>query len=305
MDEAVDTLRQALEVGPFHRALTLAVEASGLSLQRLQQRLADNGVQVSTTTLSYWKHGRSQPERAGSLQGVRVLEKLLRLPPASLTRLLGEPRPRGRWLASDPPPARFGEFFDNPEIAERLMAELGVPDAQQLRLLSSHDRVRVNPDRTLSGHTSRLVVQATADRVGRNYFLHSTGHPQRVVTMSRTRHCRIGRVRTAPEAGFAAIEIVFDRVLSRGDTTIYEYFLETGTPDDFFDRIFRHPTGQYLLEVEFSPDAVPARCLSYRRPKPDAEREDLREVWISPDLVAHVAFVDLSAGIYGMSWEWE
>ncbi|WP_344306900.1 hypothetical protein [Fodinicola feengrottensis] len=297
-------LSEALERGPFHRALTLAVQASGLSLQRLQQRLADNGVSVSITTLSYWKHGRSQPERAGSLQGVRVLEKLLRLPPESLTGLLGQPRPRGRWINAEPPPTRVGEFFDNSEAAERLMAELGVPDVQQVKLLTSHDRVRVNADRTLSGHSSRLVVQATVDRVSRNYFLHS-GDPQgRLVSMVDTRHCRIGRVRTNAAAGYVAIEIVFDRVLGRGDTTIYEYFLETGTRDDYFDRIFRHDTMQYLLEVEFSPEAVPARCLSFRRPKPSDERTDLREVWISPELVAHVAFTDLSAGIYGMCWEW-
>ncbi|WP_163567467.1 hypothetical protein [Fodinicola feengrottensis] len=107
-------LSEALERGPFHRALTLAVQASGLSLQRLQQRLADNGVSVSITTLSYWKHGRSQPERAGSLQGVRVLEKLLRLPPESLTGLLGQPR-RARAVdqrrtAADPGRRVFRQF---------------------------------------------------------------------------------------------------------------------------------------------------------------------------------------------------
>jgi hypothetical protein len=297
-------LREALERGPFHRALTLAVQVSGLSLQRLQQRLAEHGVTVSITTLSYWKHGRSQPERAESLQGVRVLEKLLRLPVGSLTDLLGQPRPRGRWTTVEPPSGRFGEFFDSPQVAERLMADLGVPDTQQIRLLSSHDRVRVNADRTLSGHSSRLVVQAMVDRVSRNYFLHAGNPAGRLVSMVDTRHCRVGRVRADPDAGFVAIEIVFDRVLGRGDTTIYEYFLETGTCDDYFDRIFRHDAMQYLLEVEFSPEAVPARCLSFRRPKPADDRTDLREIWINPDLVAHVAFTDLTAGIYGMCWEW-
>src|ERR1700755_1156694 len=97
-----DQLAVALRDGPFSRALELAIEVSGLSLQRLQDRLAEVGVHLSTTTLSYWRTGRSRPERPDSLRGVQVLERVLGVPPTGLTGLLGPRRPRGRWVRPVP-----------------------------------------------------------------------------------------------------------------------------------------------------------------------------------------------------------
>ena len=51
----------------FAEALSRAVEASGLSLERIQHHLELRGVQVSLSTLSYWRRGRSRPERPESL----------------------------------------------------------------------------------------------------------------------------------------------------------------------------------------------------------------------------------------------
>jgi hypothetical protein len=82
---------------PFPRALDQAIASSGLSLDRVRARLARHGVQVSIATLSYWRSGRSRPERRDSLRAVRILEEQFGLSPGSLTELLGPRRPRGRW----------------------------------------------------------------------------------------------------------------------------------------------------------------------------------------------------------------
>src|ERR1700760_2644743 len=89
-------LARLLAGGPFPDALRAAIKGSGLSLDRIQHRLQLRGVTISVATLSYWQSGRRRPERPESLDALRHLEAVLRVPPNALTALLGPPRPRGR-----------------------------------------------------------------------------------------------------------------------------------------------------------------------------------------------------------------
>ena len=74
----------------FAEALTKAVDNSGLSLERIQHHLAARGMQVSLSTLSYWRRGRSRPERPESLNVVAALEEQLDLGEGFLIDRLGE-----------------------------------------------------------------------------------------------------------------------------------------------------------------------------------------------------------------------
>ncbi|MQA27872.1 MAG: transcriptional regulator [Micromonosporaceae bacterium] len=87
-------LRQVLRSGPFSAALHLAIESKGWTLDRVQRALLARGIGVSLSTLSYWRRGRSRPERPDSLRAVDVLEELLDLPRESLAALLGRRRRR-------------------------------------------------------------------------------------------------------------------------------------------------------------------------------------------------------------------
>ena len=131
-------LADALRDGPFHRGLALAVEVSGLSLQRLQHRLAEAGVHLSTTTLSYWRTGRSRPERPDSLRGVQVLERVLSLPAGALVGLLGPRRPRGRWVRPEPGVVRLEQLLPMSNVAAKLARELDMP---QVGRASCRERV--------------------------------------------------------------------------------------------------------------------------------------------------------------------
>ena len=91
---AEDSLAGLLRTGPFERALRAAVAASGLSLDRIQDRLNRRGARISVATLSFWQSGRYRPERASSLRVPAELEDILGLAPESLRALLGPPRPR-------------------------------------------------------------------------------------------------------------------------------------------------------------------------------------------------------------------
>lgn len=81
---------------PFAVELRAAIKASGLGLDRIQQRLRRRGIPVSVTALSYWQSGKRQPERARSISAIHALEEILQRPPGSLVRLLQPPRPRGQ-----------------------------------------------------------------------------------------------------------------------------------------------------------------------------------------------------------------
>lgn len=300
-----DQLAVALRDGPFARALALAIEASGLSLQRLQDRLAEVGVHLSTTTLSYWRTGRSRPERPDSLRGVQVLERVLGLPTTGLTGLLGPRRPRGRWVRPAPGVFRVEQLLPMSTVAARLASQLEMPSAPELDRLSVEDELWVGPDRTVRRMRVRQVLRANADRVSRSFLMHYGDHAIHVPSVVATRHCRVGRVRFDEPSRFLGAELVLDRVLAQGDTTILEYELDARCADAHFERSFRSGGHQHIIEVHFDPNAVPTRCMSYRRAGPDAPYLDSREAWINHELTAHVARIDLEPSLYGMRWEWD
>src|SRR2546421_2235054 len=85
-------LSERLRTGPFEAALRAAIQASRLSLERIQHRLHARGTPVSITALSYWQSGRRRPERPDSLLALQQLEQVLGVPASSLSALLGPPR---------------------------------------------------------------------------------------------------------------------------------------------------------------------------------------------------------------------
>jgi hypothetical protein len=301
-----DQLAEALRDGPFHRALALAIEVSGLSLQRLQNRLADVGVHLSTTTLSYWRTGRSRPERPDSLRGVQVLERVLGLSQKALTGLLGPRRPRGRWVRPEAGMFRVEQLLPMASVAGRLARQLEMPQELELDRLSVMDQLWVGADRTIRRILVRQVLRAVTDRVTRTFVLHYGEHARQASSLISTRYCRVGRVRTDQENKFLGAELILDRVLTPGDTTIVEYELDAAhCADSHFERSLRSGAHQQVLQVHFDATAVPTRCISYRRAGPEAPHEDAQDAWINHDLVSHVARVDLEPGLYGMFWEWD
>ena len=56
-----------------------ALRRRGVSLAWLHQRLVERGHPVSPAALSYWRSGRSQPERGTSRDALVEIERLLRV----------------------------------------------------------------------------------------------------------------------------------------------------------------------------------------------------------------------------------
>ncbi|MFF2039637.1 XRE family transcriptional regulator [Kitasatospora sp. NPDC058170] len=303
------TIGRPAPAGGFADTLHLAIEASGLSLDRIRAALAQRGIRVSVTTLSYWRRGRSQPERASSLRAVHLLEELLGLPHSTLSALLGPPRPRGRWAAAATiAHLRLEDVWPGEQEIADVFTELDAPPAGELERLSIHDSYYVDAERRGNLLRMRQVVRATVSGVTRCLVVHkadeeATGCPE----ITSVRHGRLGRVRRRPDVGLVVGELMLDRPLGLGDSTVFEYEVEIppGGPTMEYSRRFATPVREYVLQVHFDPAAVPVHCERYdRAPGEDIDRRR-EQLWIGASASAHVLAPDQQPGHVGIRWEWE
>lgn len=300
-------LAHALRTGPFSAALHLAIEDRGIRLEEIQQRLASAGVSLSITTLSYWRRGRSRPERPDSIRAVRLLEQILALPAESLIVQLGPRRPRGRWLSQPPGTIEIDRLFSDSVSVVKMISELDRWMYHELTRLSLHDVYLVGADRQEISLTCRQVLRANTDRVSRTVGIFRTDDLTALTQINALRNCRLGRIRTDPGTGLLAAEIIFDRLLAQGDTVVieYEFLSSSTTATDNYYRGFSVPVSEYVLQIQFDRNAVPARCYRFERRGLHAPDQGLREVWIGSTHGAHLVASDVAPGIAGMRWEWE
>nr|WP_052478489.1 hypothetical protein [Kibdelosporangium sp. MJ126-NF4]CEL18520.1 hypothetical protein [Kibdelosporangium sp. MJ126-NF4]CTQ98004.1 hypothetical protein [Kibdelosporangium sp. MJ126-NF4] len=290
----------------FHSALRAAIEDSGLTLDRLRHRLAQRGIQVSVTSLSYWQQGRSRPERADSLRAVHAIEGILGMPRHSLVALLGPPRPRGRWTKRD----RDYDGLLKPAdaLAEAITPMIG-PSDSRLGVVSQEDSVAVGADRTIHSVHTRLVVEATADGPDRYLAVYcaepSTDSAD--IAVKALVNCRLGRVRRHPDAAVIAAELLFDRRLRIGETQFFDYAVTVSAPPVSFEyrRGFRYPADLFLLRVRFADDAVPARIHAFNQPKPHAETHVGDELIVTSGQWVHRVERGVKPGVIGIAWEWD
>ncbi|GGM50366.1 hypothetical protein GCM10012275_21550 [Longimycelium tulufanense] len=301
-------LAQALRTGPFPVALRAAIKHRGLGLERIQHRLRQHGVQVSLTTLSYWQRGRSRPERAESMRAVRVLERVLGLPPDSLISLLGPPRPRGRWVSAAGTLGVDQLWDDHARLAD-LLAAVDIECYERTRAVSVRDQFFVGPDGAERRSVVTQAIRAEADRVDRCLAIyHSDSPAQSLPAGIDVRYGRLGRVRTDVASGYCVLEIVLDRVLDTGDVAILEYELHfPGGAERVrcYDRRLRGVANEYILQVHFDSARLPVRCHRYRQRHIGAPQEDVSPLWIGTSHTAHIVLPEAPPGVHGICWEWE
>jgi hypothetical protein len=293
-------LRRLLRHGTFAEVLHHALNVRGLSLERVQHHLAERDVRVSRAALSYWRHGRSRPERSESLRAVRALEEVLDLPPETLVSMLGPPRPRGR-AASVPGALDRRRLWPS---HSPLLAAMDAPPDGQLSYLDIHEHVLVDEQRQLAAVRTRLVVEANADRVDRCVVYLWTEEPSKP-QLTGLRYCRPGRVRSADGAGAVVTELMLEQRLSAGERSVleYEWIFPPGPELTFYHRRFTRPSRQFVLQVEFAGE-VPASCVPYRHLTMGSPQQFDRPLWIGASETAHLVVTDLRPGIVGLSWEW-
>ena len=136
--------------------LRAAIQASGLSLNRIQFRLQERGLMVSSATLSYWQSGRRRPTRQESVLVVRTLEDVLRVPEGTLTGLLEPPGARRR--PGPRPGARVEALWRDPPTAEAVREHLSGGWEAGLARISVHDRYEVAHDLSHCSRTRWIIA---------------------------------------------------------------------------------------------------------------------------------------------------
>jgi hypothetical protein len=306
----------------FAGALRQAVQASGLTLERIRHRLGRRGLTVSVATLSYWQRGRSRPR---SRTVVAALEEILQVPPGALTELLDDPAPAA--APALPPAGRAGsaagpagaadrgrsarDLWPDPERYACLVGQLDRSGDHRLERLSIHDVYRLDGVRRSWTLSVRTVLRAAGDDIDRVVCVHQVAGGEAAAApgaggggLASVRYCRPGRIRAG--GGMMAFELVFDRVLSAGDTAVVEYELGpvAGPASDSYDRRFSHPVHDYVAIIQFDGDRLPARCYGFTAESSHAPRQRLGELWVGTSGSANIAVGAVRRGIVGIEWEW-
>ncbi len=297
-------LHTLLDTGPFPAALRAAIAARGLGLERLRQRLLLRGVRVSPATLSYWQSGRSRPERRDSLVALRHLEAVLEVPEGSLAALLGPPRPRGRWGYSANGLPAIGALWPESTPVTQALGQVDTSWDERLTRLSQHDRVHLGPEGGELRTVSRQVLRAEADGPDRWVVIVHTDDPRHPIPRVRPlRNCTLGRVTKDAGRGLIVAELLFDRTLARGDTVLTEHevvHVPPGPIDGNYERKFRLPVREYVMEVCFDPARRPLRCEQYTCD--DQGVEESRPVVPDPGGSVHGVALNFGPGCYGFRW---
>jgi hypothetical protein len=303
--DATDELSRILRDGPFHTALDAAVRRRRLSLETLQRRLAEGGVHVGLSTLSYWRRGHRHPEGRRSARALQLLEGILDLPPNSLLTLASTNDDVRRPVDAIGLDAALGLTPD------RMVALHGIDPDANLRVsqLAAHFDVTVDADRAERSLRARCVVRSKVDGADRFVCLYeSRAGAGSEVVLGNTSSCRVGRIRTEPGRGLLAAELRFDRRLAMGETYVFDYELTSiGAPvrTGCFEYGLRLPCPQLVIRVQFAPSAVPVACYRYRRANQEPAESTTEELLIGASLTAHSIVLDGGVGVHGIRWEWE
>jgi len=305
-----EVLRDALANGPFPLALRTAIKVRGLSLERLRTRLADHGVTLSLSTLSGWQHGRAQPERAGSLVAVGLLEQELRVPTGSLVALVGPPRRRGRTAAAGRIPRRPERTIGLGRELSEVLATLEGAEDYAFDIVTRSDHVELDAAGRTQSVRVVMMVSALRDGVDRYYstFHGEPGSQPASVTVTAVRGCRVAAVVRVPGAPAGVAELVLDDVLREGESSLLEYRFDHlgdgGEASPLYGYGAFRPTRQYSMHVQFHPDRVPARCSWFRNGPGVTPGTPGEQVYISASGRAHMHATDLNGEAAGLCWTW-
>ncbi|MEY9894830.1 hypothetical protein ABIA31_008518 [Catenulispora sp. MAP5-51] len=305
----IHSIETVLRTGPFEDALRTAIAARGLSLERLQRRLADRGARVGIATLSGWQNGTRRPERPTSLRAISVLEEVLELPLGSLMVLLGPPRPRGPGAGLPPGSRAYRHLWSLATNLEALLGDLGTTAADKLHVATQYESVWIDRNRCATRREAFLVLGAHRDGVDR-YLAIVWADPGADVDLLELRameNCRVGRVRRDHSAGLMAAELLFDLTLRSGQTypVRYEVIDRAGAECRDFQRAFRFPAGQYVLQVRFDAAALPVRCVRYATRDVASALAEEAELMLTGHHFVHVNVAPVPPGVVGIRWDWD
>lgn len=284
----------------FPEAFADALSTRGVSLAWLHQRLVERGHPVSPAALSYWRSGRSQPERGTSRDALAEIEYLLRVAPGELTSRLGPsrrpgPRPAERTLRD--------LFADNPGM-EPALGRLGFEGlydevVEQVR----HLVMDVDREGRIARFQVRAVMQARRDGARRTPLVLAMDERGRLPRFVPVAGCALGRSTVDEESGVYAAELLLDRVLDKGETCPYELSIELAEPfeETWVDHYAARRLTELLVWARFHPDRLPTHVERYTV---DAGQERSHRLDLGDGRGAHALARGFGPGVLGLRWRW-
>ncbi|GEM_PF-5127625 len=151
-----NTSREQLAREAFALVFSDALQARGLTLDRVHARLVAAGCPVSIATLSYWQTGRSLPTRMASMAALAELDRIFELPPGYLVSLLPARTDRS-W--------RLRQVLDSYDRVEQIFAGWGSSTDSQLTSIVVHERHLVQDEGQRIVSRMRQLMRCTGDDV--------------------------------------------------------------------------------------------------------------------------------------------
>jgi hypothetical protein len=285
---------------PFHEAFAEALTRRRVSLAWLHHRLSERGRPVSVTALSYWRSGRSQPERGTSLDAVDEIERILGVTPRSLSSLIGPSRRPG----PKQPEMTPEEVFASTPGIQPVLSALGFTGLSDE--MTEHIR-HITADIDASGRTAviqaRTMMRARHDGARRTPMVLSLDDAGRAPAFASVAGCSIGRQKVDQESGVFGIELLLDRELEAGQTHLFEVHVTLPEPstDNFFEHFSARRLAELLIWVRFDPSRLPTKVESYVQ---NDDGEVGETVLMGSGTTAHAMERGFGPGILGIRWEW-
>ncbi|MEU6482951.1 hypothetical protein [Streptomyces sp. NPDC046887] len=285
-----------------------ALRRRDLPLERVRDRLRAQGITVGLATLSYWRSGRSQPERPESLRAVDALEGLLDLPHGTLSSLLAPRRPRGRSARYDPE-VRRRVYADDPLLRKVLGDERFAHFNEGLQSTVIHTTVTLNRHRAVCELATTHVVKARRSGVSQLSVVVAMDDlvlPEGDVAFE-VRYGESARVTCLPELGCLTADILFGRSLVRNETAVVDYTVRMAgatTPSHDYERRVPATLRAFLLHVRFDPSALPAVCRPYYREHVGAPTRHGQRLVPDASHTVHLVPDRCLPGVHGVDWEW-
>lgn len=296
---------EPVAVRSFAEVLTEAIQARGLSLERIRARLDTAGVPVSIATLSYWQSGRSFPTRARSYHTLVELEGILNLDAGHLTSLTHTSDGRTRRELFE-----WQTVVPVADLVTGIIADLGIDMQGQLSRVLVQDLVTIGADRTEAEQVTRTVFRAERSGLHRwPVVLEGEGQLAESPQVQALFGCSVGEVVTVPERRLTVAEMLAPRPLQRGELFTADHQVAwppSGVESFRSERAVVEPMRGLGLGVRFHPDTTPVDLYAGYRPEMGTDDDgpiDRIDVPLTNHEAQHVR-MDVKPGVYGLYWSW-
>jgi hypothetical protein len=284
----------------FDRAFADAIARRGVTLAWLNRRLAERGRPVSVTALSYWRSGRSQPERKTSRDAVDEIEQLRGVDRGGLSSLIGPSRRPG------PQPAERSvkEMFAAKPGIQPALAALGFEGLyDELTDITRVITVDLDEGGRVCRDEERILMQARRDGARRWPVIITVDEGKTFPQLVPVTGCAVGRTWLDPENGVLAAELVLDRELAAGDTHLVENRMVFHEPvtDTRWAHYAPRRLRSLLIWVRFHPDRVPHTVERHLR---DDNGERVEILHLGGGSSVHVLEHGFGPGMLGIRWTW-